>query len=78
MSSLLTLIRLLLMMGGGYLVKDGFLTGDDLEKGVAAILTLLPLAWAAWNKYHRTIVVDKVEAGLDIKTAKAETPTLAK
>ena len=78
MSALLTLIRILLAAAGGYLVKDGILTSSDLTELVAAVLTLVPIAWGFYKNYHKDEQLNKVQAGATPEEAKASTPILAK
>lgn len=78
MSSLLSLVRILIAVAGGYLVKDGILTASDLTEAAGAVATLLPIAWATWKNYHKNQQLDKVQAGATIEEAKNSTPLLAK
>lgn len=78
MSSLLSLVRILIAVAGGYLVKDGILTASDLTETAGAVATLLPILWAVWKNYHKNQQLAKVEAGASVQEAKNSTPLLAK
>lgn len=47
------IVRWVLALGAGYLVKAGIWSGTDAETYVAgAALALLSIGWSAWNKYR--------------------------
>lgn len=78
MSSALTIIRILLGVLGGYLVKDGILTSSEIEQLGAALVVVIPITWGMWKNFHKNAQLDKVEAGATPDEAKASTPLLAK
>lgn len=36
------------------LATQGFMTGENVEALVAAILTILPIIWSAWSKWQNS------------------------
>ena len=53
-----SILRWILALGAGYLVKAGIWTADDASSYViAAALALLALGWSAWEKYHSRVKI---------------------
>lgn len=78
MSALLTLIRVLIAFGGGFLVRDGSISASDVTEIGGAVITLVPLAWGAYKNFHKNEQLIKVQEGMTVDQAKASTPLLAK
>ena len=55
-SALGSVLRWLLALGAGYLVKAGIWTNSNAETYVAAgAMALLAIGWSLWQKYHSRI-----------------------
>jgi hypothetical protein len=51
-----SILRWLLAIGAGYLVKAGIWNSTDAEKYIAAgAIAVLTLGWSLWQKYHSRI-----------------------
>ena len=48
--ALLGFIRHILTFGGGFLASNGYITTSDVELVVGAIITLVGIAWSAFDK----------------------------
>lgn len=48
--ALLGFIRHILTFGGGFLASNGFITEGQIELAVGAIITLVGIAWSAFDK----------------------------
>lgn len=47
------LIRWALTLIGGWLIKQGILNADDVEKMILAVITVaVPLCWSIWAKWR--------------------------
>jgi hypothetical protein len=53
MDKVLGIIRHVLTFGGGFLVDADKLTEANLQNGVAAIVTLVGLAWSVYEKFKK-------------------------
>ena len=51
--TILGLARHLLTFGGGLLASKGYLDNGDVELAVGAAVTLLGIAWSAFDKRQR-------------------------
>ncbi len=52
---ILGFIRHLLTFGGGLVASSGFILASDVELGVGAIVTLVGIAWSAFDKRSRQV-----------------------
>jgi hypothetical protein len=43
-------VRHVLTFGGGFLIEDGIATGDQIQTGISAFVTLIGLAWSIYEK----------------------------
>lgn len=50
-ATILGIVRHVLTFGGGYLVSKGLIDSSGLETSVAALSTLIGVAWSAYDKY---------------------------
>lgn|ERR1017187_139179 len=51
-----SLLRWLLAIGAGYLVKHGLLESTDVKHWIAGItMALLAIGWSVWQKYHSRV-----------------------
>ena len=50
---LLGQLRHLLTAAGASLAADGWLTGDEVQTAVAALVALISIALSAWDKYKQ-------------------------
>lgn len=48
--ALLGFIRHILTFGGGFLASNGWITEGQIEVAVGAVITLIGIAWSAWDK----------------------------
>ena len=48
--ALMGIFRHLLTFGGGFLTERGVATGEEVQTGVAAVVTLIGLIWSVLNK----------------------------
>lgn len=51
----LGLVRHVLTFGGGLLASNGIIGSSDVEIGVGALVTLIGLAWSAFDKKQRAV-----------------------
>jgi len=47
-----SVLRAILLAGGGVLVDEGLTTQSDLNSGVGCIIGLVGLGWSIWQKYQ--------------------------
>lgn len=50
-NAVLGILRHILTTAGGFLGGEGVLTGDDVNAAVGAIMTIIGIAWSAFDKY---------------------------
>lgn len=50
--ALLGFIRHILTFGGGFLASNGIITDGQVEMAVGAVVTLVGIAWSAWDKHN--------------------------
>ena len=55
-------IRTLLGVGAGFLIGKGFVDEATATTAIGAIMTLIPLAWSAWDKHRSEKATKEREA----------------
>lgn len=77
-SNLNSVIRAIILFGGGWLVNSGYISSEQLNIGIGAVTTLVPIAWSVWSNYHADKETKLAAQTGSVIVAKASTPVLAK
>ena len=48
--AILGIVRHILTFGGGFVAERGLASGEEVQTGVAALITLVGLVWSVLNK----------------------------
>ncbi len=66
------IIRAVLAAYGGKLVESGYMSGDDLNQIIGAVLVLVTIGWSVWQKHRSsTVPGGPFNAAAEVRRAKS-------
>lgn len=70
----LAAVKKLLSIGGGALVTDGILTSDQNSQAIGAVMTLVGIAWEAYQTWqtHKAAKIARAPDVIDLAAAQAK------
>lgn len=72
----MTAVRVLMMLFGGWLVQNGWITQNDLATGVGAFITLAGVGWAFYKNYAHVATLKQAMTTPAVNLAKGDTLTV--